>query len=49
MGSLDKSVPEKLAPPLEATAEQPPLFDGTTKFVFFISFFPFPFRVVFDW
>ncbi|KAH8505554.1 hypothetical protein H0E87_012690 [Populus deltoides] len=31
MGSLDKSVPEKLAPPLEATAEQPPLFDGTTK------------------
>ncbi|KAJ6362276.1 hypothetical protein OIU77_030669 [Salix suchowensis] len=31
MGSLDKSVPEKLAPPLDATAEQPPLFDGTTK------------------
>ena len=47
MGSLDKSVPEKLAPPLGATAEQPPLFDGTTKFVFSISFFPF--RVVFDW
>ncbi|XP_061964439.1 glutathione S-transferase L3-like [Populus nigra] len=29
--ALDKSVPEKLAPPLDATAEQPPLFDGTTK------------------
>lgn len=28
---LDKSVPEKLSPSLEATAEQPPLFDGTTR------------------
>ncbi|KAL9336591.1 hypothetical protein Peur_071079 [Populus x canadensis] len=29
--ALDKSVPEKLPPSLDATAEQPPLFDGTTK------------------
>ncbi|KAJ8899699.1 hypothetical protein K2173_019397 [Erythroxylum novogranatense] len=29
--SLDKSVPENLPPPLDATAEQPPLFDGTSK------------------
>ncbi|KAJ4825609.1 hypothetical protein Tsubulata_051243 [Turnera subulata] len=29
--SLDKSVPEKLPPSLEAAAEQPPLFDGTTR------------------
>ncbi|KAG5253148.1 In2-1 family protein [Salix suchowensis] len=28
---LDKSVPEILPPSLDATAEQPPLFDGITK------------------
>ncbi|KAG5253147.1 In2-1 family protein [Salix suchowensis] len=29
--ALDKSVPEILPPSLDATAEQPPLFDGITK------------------
>ncbi|KAJ4825967.1 Glutathione S-transferase L3 [Turnera subulata] len=29
--ALDKSVPEKLPPSLEANTEQPPLFDGTTR------------------
>lgn len=30
--ALDKSAPEKLAPPLDATSEHPPpLFDGTTR------------------
>ncbi|XP_021622027.1 glutathione S-transferase L3 isoform X2 [Manihot esculenta] len=31
MALLDKSVPEQLPPVLDATAEQPPLFDGTTR------------------
>ncbi|XP_065857329.1 glutathione S-transferase L3-like isoform X2 [Euphorbia lathyris] len=31
MASLDKSVQENLPPPLDATADQPPLFDGTIK------------------
>ena len=44
VGSLDKSVPEKLPPSLDATAEQPPLFDGTTKFVF--SSFSFSVAVI---
>ncbi|NP_001295698.1 glutathione S-transferase L3-like [Jatropha curcas] len=29
--ALDKSLPEKLPPILDATAEQPPLFDGTIR------------------
>ncbi|KAJ9184213.1 hypothetical protein P3X46_003961 [Hevea brasiliensis] len=29
--ALDKSVPEKLPPVLDPTAEQPPLFDGTIR------------------
>ncbi|KAJ8899792.1 hypothetical protein K2173_019492 [Erythroxylum novogranatense] len=29
--TLDKSVPEDLLPPLDATSEPPPLLDGTTK------------------
>ncbi|KAJ9184237.1 hypothetical protein P3X46_003984 [Hevea brasiliensis] len=31
MALLDKSVPENLPPVLDATADQPPLFDGTTR------------------